>query len=281
MDNFTRRSRMTLVPAWFSFRGLFASATALAAVLGFAAVGEAQFDFSNATAAKLRTYPIKRDKGRPAPGKNGMPQAEAVKGDKPANLTEFPALPVDPNFPGGSILDALQHYQKRDPVAALPAILALLTNGYLELEIEKPCYTDLVKLQYEHRPTQEVPSFQQAGLTVLIEILADGVAAADLLRAYDRLRENYNNGLSTDRKRDQETMATLQRLRLGLALRYDPRVETPALAGLTPRQVKERFKAEVAKGKPLEGSFAIGPIQLAVKAKVERTPQKPRPASCK
>ncbi|OGQ81009.1 MAG: hypothetical protein A3F90_11790 [Deltaproteobacteria bacterium RIFCSPLOWO2_12_FULL_60_19] len=272
---------MTDKPTCSLSRGMLAGATTLAAVLGIAAIGEAQFDFSNATAAKLRTYPIKRDKGRPAPSKDGMPQAEAVKGGKPANLTEFPAVPVNPNFPGGSILDALQHYQKRDPVAALPAILALLSNGYLEVEIEKPCYTDLVKLQYEHRPTQEVPSVQQAGLTVLAEILADGVAAADLLRAHDRLKESYNNGLSKDRKGDQEKMAALQRLRLGLALRYDPRVETPALAGVPPRQAKERFKAEVAKGKPLEGGFTIGPIQLSVKAKVERTPARPRPPSCK
>ena len=255
------------------------AAIAAAALLPSAA--GAQFDFSGAVAMKLRTYPVKRENGRPAPGKDGMPQPESLSGGRPAGLQELPAVPVDEDFPGGSILDALQHYQKEDPMAALAAMVALLKNGYLEMEIEKSCVVDSVKFQYDQRSTLSAPTFQEAGLAALKQIVADGAKAEALERAYSRLLNGYNNGLSTDRKRDQDMMEVLRRMRYAIAMRYNPRVKTPALAALNTREAKERFKAEVAKGNPVEGELTIGPIELAIKAKMSRNPIKPPPASCK
>ena len=158
--------------------------------------------------------------------------------------------------------------------------MAVLKNGYLELEIEKRCRFDGIKIQYEHQPTKEVPSFQEAGLAALMHIVADGVMAADLLRAHDRLVERYNSGLSTDRKGDQEAMGLLRSLRLAIALRYNPRVESPALAGLSLPKAKERFKADVAKGRPVEAKLIMGPLHLLIKARLDRKEKSPLPPGC-
>jgi hypothetical protein len=267
--------------ALWGFRLVTIRTTIAVALLTLPEIGSAQLDFADAVAVKIRTYPVKRQNGRPVPGADGMPQPEALQGGRAAGLVELPAVPVDENFPGGSVMDALQHYQKQDPMAALKATLALLRNGYMDLEIEKSCHVDLVKFQYDHQPTKVVPSVQEAGLTMLTQILADGVKAVELQRAYDRLQDRYNSGLSTDRMRDQEMMAFLQNIRLAIAARYNPRINTPAPAGVTPGEIKERFKAEVAKGKPVEGNLLIGPIHLAIKAKLNRVEKKPLPPSCK
>lgn len=262
------------------FRLTMFRATLALVVLALPAIASAQFDFSDALSVKIRSYPIKRQNGRPVPGPDGMPQPEALQGGRPAGLVELPAVPVDETFPGGSVLDALQHYQKQDPMAGLEATLALLKNGYMDLEIEKTCRVDAIKLQYDHQPTKVVPSFQEAGLTQLGQILADGVKAVELQRAHDLLRDQYNNGLSTDPKRDQEMMALLRTKRLAIAMRYNPRIDAPLPAGVTPRELKERFKVEVAKGKPVEGNLLIGPIHLAIKAKLTSVEKKPLPPSC-
>lgn len=264
-----------------SFARLLVSATITLAASMSPITARAQFDFSDAVAAKIRTYPVRRENGRPVPGPDGMPQAEAAQGGRPANVQELPAVPVNPNFPGGSILDSLQRYQKQDPMAALSAMVALLKNGYMELEIEKICHIDAIKLQYDHRGTMAAPTFQQAGLTALRQVVADGVKAEELERAHNRLRDQYNSGLSTDRKKDEEMMQLLRAKRLAIAMRYNPRVKNAALAALPPRDVKERFKAEVAKGRPVEGELVIGPIELAVKAKLDRSDKKPLPPTCK
>ncbi|MFQ5881016.1 MAG: hypothetical protein ACE5I9_00900 [Candidatus Methylomirabilales bacterium] len=255
-------------------------AAVLAVLLALPAPAGAQFDFADALAVKIRTYPVKRQDGRVVPGRDGMPQPQAVRDGRAVGLQELPALPVDENFPGGSILDAFQHYQKRDPLGALTPMLAVLKNGYLELDIEKPCHIDAIKIQYEYQPTEKVPSFQEAGLAAFMQIVADGVMAADLQRAYVRLRDRYNNGLSTDPKGDQDAMGLLQALRLVIAVRYNPRVVTPTLADIPPREAKERFKAEVAKGRPVEANLVIGPLRLAMKAKLHRREKSPPPPGC-
>lgn len=265
----------------FSRRRIVAGLIAVAAVSVAAPPAAAQFDFSDALSAKIRTYPVKRDKSRPVPGKDGMPQPEALRGGRPVGVTEFPALPLDQNFPGGSMLDALQHYQKQDALEGLTGMLALLKNGFLELEIEKFCHVDVIKLQYEHRPTKGVPSFEEAGLGLLMGIVADGAKAAELQRIHERLLEQYNSGLSTNRERDQETMAAVTKLRLVIAARYNPRVSAPFAAKLPPREAKERFKAEVAKGKPVAGELTMGALNLAVRAKLDHRAQSPLPAACK
>jgi hypothetical protein len=244
-------------------------------------VGNAQLDFSDAVAAKIRTYPVKRQDGKTVPGKDGMPQPETMAGKQPGNLIELPAVPVNPNFPGGSILDSLARYQKQDPMAALAAMVALLKNGYMELDVEKVCHNDAIKLQYDHRGTMAAPVFQEAGLTALRQIVADGVKAEEMERAHNRLRDQYNSGLSTDGKKDQEMMQLLTAKRIAIAMRYNPRIKNQALVALRPREAKERFKAEVAKGKPVEGDLVIGPIDLAVKVLLNRSEKKPLPASCK
>jgi hypothetical protein len=281
MEVLLQRSKILGKHTRSSFRLKLIRGTIAVVALALPAVGSAQLDFADAVAVKIRTYPVKRQNGRPVPGPDGMPQPEALSGGRPANLAEFPAVPVDESFPGGSILDALQNYQKQDLMAALNALLALLRNGYMDLEIEKNCRVDVVKFQYDHQPTKVIPSVQETGLTALMQILADGVKAVELQRAYDRLQDRYNSGLSTDQKRDQEMMALLRNMRLAIAVRYNPRVNTPALAGLRPQEAKERFKAEVAKGKPVEGELLIGPIHLAVKAKLNSNAKKPLPPSCK
>jgi hypothetical protein len=250
-------------------------------LIALPSAANAQLDFSDAVAAKIRTYPVKRQDGKVVPGKDGMPQPEAMAGKQPANLIELPAVPVNPMFPGGSILDSLARYQKQDPMAALAAMVALLKNGYMELDIEKVCQNDAVKLQYDQRGTLAAPVFQEAGLTALRQIVADGVKAEELERARNRLRDRYDAGLSPDRKKDQEMMQLLSAKRLAIAMRYNPRIKTAAFASLPRRDAKERFKAEVAKGKPVEGDLAIGPIELAVKVLVNRSEKKPLPASCK
>jgi hypothetical protein len=256
------------------------------AILGFAivlvpTVTHAQIDFANAVAVKIRTYPIKRDNGKAVAGADGMPQAESMQGKQPANLIELPAVPVNPMFPGGSILDSLVRYQKHDAAAALAAMTALLKNGYMELDLEKVCSNDAIKLQYDQRGTIAAPSFQQAGLTALKQIVADGVKAEELERARNRLRERYNAGLSPDRKRDQEMIQFLEAKRLATAMRYDPRLKNQALASLPPSDAKERFKQELAKGKPVDGDLAIGPVELSVRMKLSRTDKKPVPAACR
>ena len=247
----------------------------------FSGTAVAQFDFAGAEAVKIRSYPVKRINGRPVPGPDGMPQPEEVRDGQPVGLQELPAFPVDEDFPGGSILDALQQYQKQDPLGALVPVLAVLQNSYLELVIEKRCYFDAVRIQFEQQPTKKVPSFKEAGLAALMRIVADGVMAADLLRAHNRLRDRYNNGLSRDPKGDQDAMELLRALRLAIALRYNPRVESPALAGIPPREAKKRFKAEVAKGRPVEGKLLIGPLHLVMKAKLDRSKKSPLPPGCK
>lgn len=241
----------------------------------------AQIDFANAVAVKIRTYPIKRDNGKAVPGADGMPQAESMQGKQPANLIELPAVPVNPMFPGGSILDSLVRYQKHDAVAALAAMIALLKNGYMELDLEKVCSNDAIKLQYDQRGTMAAPTFQQAGITALKQIVADGVKAQELERARNRLRERYNAGLSPDRKRDQEMIQFLEAKRLAIAMRYDPRLKNQAFASLERRDAKDRFKQELAKGKPIDGDLAIGPVELSVRMKLSRTDKKPTPAACR
>ena len=262
-------------------RTAFVQAAVMISLLALPAIGRAQLDFSDAVAVKIRTYPVKRENGRPVPGKDGMPQPEALSKGQPANLQELPAVPVDENFPGGSVLAALTVYQKENPIAALPAILGLLRNGYIDLEIEKSCHIDAVKLQYEHKPGHGFPSVQEAGLTALMQILVDGVKAAELGRGEERLTTRYNNGLSTDRQRDQETIAMLRALRYAIAIRYNPRVIAPGIESLPPQEAKDRFKAEVAKGKPLDGDLQIGPLQLVVRVKLNRIEKTPLPPECK
>jgi hypothetical protein len=271
-----------------SSRSKFVRAAIFVLIFACPVVAEAQFDFAGALTVKIRTYPIKREGGRPAPGKDGMPQPEALDKGRPANLQEFPAVPVAENFPGGSIMDALQFYQKTDAMAALAALQALLKNGYVELDIEKACHIDAVKLQYDHRPGHGFPSYEEAGLTALMQVLLDGVKAAELTRAEDRLRDRYNNGLSTNGPRDQETIAALQAMRLAIAIRYNPRINAKAAAESPSPQdaqaaqaAKDLFKAEVAKGKPLDGDLRIGPLHLVVKAKLDHHVKNPLPPSCK
>jgi hypothetical protein len=259
---------------WLGFVGVFAAAVVPALAYG-------QIDFSNAVAVKIRTYPVKRDNGKVVPAADGMPQPESMQGKQPANLTELPAVPVNPLFPGGSILDSLIRYQKQDATAALAAMIALLKNGYMELDLEKVCSNDAIKLQYEHRGTMAAPKYQDAGLTALKQIVADGVKAEELERARNRLRERYNAGLSPDRKKDQEMIRFLEAKRLAIAMRYDPRLKNQALASVARRDVKERFKQELAKGKPVDGDLAIGPVELSVRMKLSRTDKKPTPAACR
>ena len=258
-----------------------ARAAVLISLLALPATGAAQLDFAGAVSLKVRTYPVKLQNGKPVSGPDGMPQAEALQKGQPANLIELPAVPVDENFPGGSILDALRSYQKEDPMAALAALQALLKNGYTELEIEKTCQIDSVKLQYEHKPSHGFPAVGEAGLGAMMQLVLDGVKAAELARGEDRLTARYNSGLSTDGKRDQETIALLRSLRFAVALRYNPRVQAPGLESLPPQEAKERFKAEIAKGKPVEGDVHFGPLHLAVKAKLARSAKKPAPPGCK
>jgi hypothetical protein len=268
-ENLSRRRRTLIQAAVLIF------------LLVMPAIGRAQLDFSDAVTVKIRTYPVKRESGRPIPGPDGMPQPEALSNGRPANLQELPAVPVDENFPGGSVMAALAVYQKENPVAALPSILGLLKNGYIELEIEKSCHLDAVKLQFEHKPGHGFPSVQEAGLTSLMQILVDGVKAAELGRGAERLTARYNNGLSTDRSRDQETIAMLRALRYAIAIRYNPRVKAPGIESLPPQEAKDRFKAEVAKGKPIDGDLQIGPLHLVVKVKSTRIELKPLPPECK
>lgn len=256
-------------------------AAVMISLLALPAIGSAQLDFADAVTVKIRTYPVKRENGRPVPGPDGMPQPEALTKGRPANLMELPAVPVDENFPGGSVLAALTVYQKENPIAALPAMLALLRNGYIELEIEKSCHVDAVKLQFEHKPGHGFPYVQEAGLTALMQILVDGVKAAELGRGEERLTTRYNNGLSTDRQRDQETIAMLRALRYAIAIRYNPQVKAPGIESLPPQEAKDRFKAEVAKGKPLDGDLQIGPLHLVVRVKSTRIEKTPLPPECK
>jgi len=165
-------------------------------------------------------------------------------------------------------------------MGSLAAMVALLKNGYLEMEIEKRCAVDSVKFQYDQRSTASAPTFDEAGLAALKQVLADGAKAEEFERAHSRLVDRYNNGLSTDPRRDQELMEAVQRARYAIAMRYDPRIKTPALAALPPREAKERFKAEVAKGRPVEGDMTIGPVELHIKALVASAPKKPLPPSC-
>jgi len=248
---------------------------------GFASRVEAQFDFAGAQSLKIRTYPIKQEKGRAVLGQDGMPQALASSNGRPASLVELPAVPVNEDFPGGSILVALTQYQKQDPAAALVAILALLKNSYLELEIEKTCRVDAIKIQYDHRPSVAFPAFQEAGLTSIKQILADGAKASDLFRTEEWLRRRYNSGRSTNLEGDQETMALLRSLRLAIAQRYNPRVVAPALKGLSGQAAKERFKSLVASGKPVEGELFIGPLHLTVRTRLDQTEKKPLPPTCR
>jgi hypothetical protein len=247
----------------------------------FASRVEAQFDFAGAQSVKIRTYPIKQEKGRAVLGQDGMPQALASSNGRPANLVELPAVPVNEDFPGGSILDALTQYQKQDSAAALAAILALLRNSYVELEIEKSCRVDAIKIQYDHRPSVAFPAFQEAGLTSIKQILADGAKASNLFRTEEFLRRRYNTGRSTNPEKDQETMALSRSLRLAIAQRYNPRVVAPALKGLSAQEAKERFKGLVASGKAVEGELFIGPLHLAVRARLEQSEKKPLPPTCK
>jgi hypothetical protein len=252
----------------------------LALCLTLPSPAHAQFDFADALAVKIRTYPVKRSDGKPVPGPDGMPQPEATSGGKPAKLKEFPDFPIDENFPGGSILASLQFYQKLDPLGAFEPVLAVLHNGYLEMDIEKPCRVDLVKIQFEQKPTEDVPSFREHGIVALMKIIADGAMAADLLRTHNDLRDRYNSGLSTTPKADQDEMAGLRTLRQLIALWYNPRVVSLAFKGLPPQDAKERFKAEVSKGQPLEADLVMGPLRLAMKGKVEQRTKSPAPAGC-
>jgi hypothetical protein len=261
-------------PARLWFVGLFAAVLLPAAAHG-------QIDFSNAVAVKIRTYPVKRDNGKVVPAADGMPQPESMQGKQPANLIELPAVPVNPMFPGGSILDSLVRYQKHDAVAALAAMIALLKNGYMELDLEKVCSNDAIKLQYTHRGTMAAPNYQEAGLTALKQIVADGVKAEELERARSRLRDRYNAGLSPDRKKDQEMIQFLDAKRLAIAMRYNPRLKNQAFASVARRDAKERFKQELAKGKPVDGDLAIGPVELTVRMRLARIEKKPVPAACR
>lgn len=248
---------------------------------GVASRAQAQFDFAGAQSVKIRTYPIKQENGRAVLGQDGMPQALTSSGGRPANLVELPAVPVDEDFPGGSILNALTEYQKQNPAAALAAIVALLKNSYLELEIEKTCRVDAIKIQYDHRPSVAFPAFQEAGLTSIKQILADGAKVSDLFRTEEWLQRRYNTGRSTNPEGDQETMALLRSLRLAIAQRYNPRVVAPALKGLSAQAAKERFKGLVASGKAVEGELFIGPLHLAVRTRLDQSEKKPLPPTCR
>ena len=254
---------------------------AFAVLLGMPASAWAQFDFADARAIKIRTYPVKRDGGKVVPGPDGMPQPKGGSARRPAGLKELPALPVDADFPGASILFAYSHYQKQDLLGSLEPILGIMENGYLEFDLVKPCHIDTIKLQYEHKPNESVPSFKEEGLASLVLFFAEGAASSDLLNAYTRLKNRYNNGLSADPKADHDIMTRLQALRLAIAVRYIPRVEAPAFEGLKPLEATKRFKAEVAKGKPVVGTLLIGSLELAVKAKLDRKSRSPVPAACK
>ncbi|MBI4573752.1 MAG: hypothetical protein HY713_10785 [candidate division NC10 bacterium] len=256
------------------------AAAALALLLVVPASLEAQVDFAGAVAVKIRTFPLKRAQGRPVLGRDGMPEPAAAVGGRPADVRELPTFPVDENFPGASILSALLHYQRRDPLGALAPVVAVLSNGYLELEIEKACHVDTVRIQVEHKPTPEVPAFTERGLGALMHVVTDAVMAADLQRAHTRLRDRYNSGLSTDRKGDQDAMTFFQALRLVIAQRYDPRVTSPALSGLPPAEAKNQFKAALAQGGPVEGDVLIGPLHLAMRAKQDRRDRRPAPPGC-
>lgn len=250
------------------------------AALALPSPASAQFDFTDALVVKLRTYPVKRQDGKPVHGSDGMPQPEAVRGGRPVGLKELPAFPVDQNFPGGSILDALFQYHRRDPMAALDPVVALLKNGYLEMDIVKPCIVDAVKIQFEQKPTKAVPSFNEHGIASLMKILVDGTLAARLDRTSDRLRDRYNAGISTTPEADQNNMAALQVARFTIAKWYNPRVVSVAWKDLPPIEAKKRFKAEVLKGQPLETVLVMGPLRLAIRGKADRQKLTPPPAGC-
>ena len=259
---------------------LLAGAAALAVLLALPSPAAAQFDFADARTVKFTTYPVKRDEGKPVAGPDGMPQPKAIRGGRPVGLTELPSFLIRDDAPGAWMLDALQHYIKRDPIAGLAVLLAILENRYLELEVEKLCSRDTIKISYEHLPTEEVPAFKEAGLSSLMTLLADALRANDLQREYLGIRDRYNAGLTLTPKADQETIERLRGFRFGIALRYNPRVVHPALEDLPPPIAKELFKAAAAKGQPLETNLVIGPLYLAMLVKVDRIEMRPPPAGC-
>ena len=254
--------------------------TVLAALLLLPAPAMAQFDFADAVAVQIRTYPVKFKDGQMVPGPDGMPVPRARRGGKPAELTELPTFVIDESAPGAWMLDAFQHYMKQDPLAALAALLAVIENGYLEIEIDKRCSRDTARIAFEHIPTEGVPAFKEAGLAMLMKPLADAVMAAELQREYLALRDQYNTGLSIKPKDDQKTIDRLRLVRIAIGIRYNPRVLHPALDGLHPFVAKQVFKAALAKGEPLQATLVMGPIQLDMRAKVDRRAKRPLPAGC-
>ncbi len=274
-----RAGRVAAGPRPTRLRPLVAAIVA-GGLLGVPSPAGAQLDFAGAAAVKIRTYPLKRVDGRLVAGGDGMPEPAEVRDGRPGGIAELPAFPVDENQPGGTILQALVHHHRRDPVGALRPVLAVLDNGYLELDIEKACQIDAVRIRYEHQPTPEVPSFREHGLAALMHVVTDAVAAADLHRAHGRLRDRYNRGLSTDPGGDQDAMALFQGLRLAIASRYVPAVTAPGLAGLPPGEARQRFKAALGQGAPLEAELEIGPIRLLVTVKLDRRQKRPAPPGC-
>ncbi|MDV2502325.1 MAG: hypothetical protein RX318_00010 [bacterium] len=255
-------------------------AAALAALLALPAPAYAQFDFADAFAVQIRTYPVKFKDGQMVPGPDGMPQPKGGSARRPAELTELPTFAIDASAPGAWMLDAFQHYMKQDPLAALAALLAVIENGYLEIEIDKRCSRDTARIAFEHIPTEGVPAFKEAGLAMLMKPLADAVMAAELQRESLALRDQYNTGLSKKPKADQKAIARLRVVRFAIGARYNPRVVHPALDGLHPFVAKQVFKAALANGEPLQATLVMGPIRLDMRAKVERRAKRPLPAGC-
>lgn len=261
-------------------RAALCSSTILAALLLLSAPAYAQFDFADAVAVQIRTYPVKFKEGQMAPGPDGMPLPRARRGGRPADLTELPTFAIDESAPGAWMLDAFQHYMKQDPLAALAALLALVENGYMEIEIDKRCSRDTARIAFEHLATEEVPAFKEAGLAMFMKPLADAVMAAELQREHVGLRDKYNTGVSKKPKADHDAIARLRAVRFAIGIRYNPRVVHPALDGLHPFVAKQVFKAALAKGEPLQATLVMGPIRLDMRAKVERRAKRPLPAGC-
>jgi hypothetical protein len=256
------------------------AALGVAAILALPHPALAQLDFTDSVAVRLVTYPVKRDGGSVVPGSDGMPRPASTRGGKPAGLNMIPTFPVHENAPGAWIIRAFRQYLKQDPVAFLGVVRALMDNGYVELHIAKRCATDVAKIQYEHLPTAEVPSFKEAGLTALMQIVADAAVAVNLGRMRYLLRDRYNAGLVIDPAGAQKAMARFYASQLGLASKYEPLVATPVLAHMPPGVVNEWFKAEVSEGKPVDGILLIGPLRVAIKALVSKKTTSPAPAGC-
>jgi hypothetical protein len=222
-------------------RSQFKGSLWLIAALGFAAIlalprtALAQLDFTNSVAVRLVTYPVKRDGGSVVSGSDGMPQPTSKRGGKPTSLNMLPTFPVHENAPGAWMIRAFRHYLRQDPVAFLGVVRALMDNGTWNSISPSAALRTSRKSSTNTSRRRRSPPLKEAGLTALIQIVADAAVAVNLGWMRDLLRDRYNAGLVIDPAGAQEAMARFYASQLGLANKYDPLVATSALAHLPPR----------------------------------------------